>query len=425
MEILVIGAGIAGLSAAISLAHSGHHLTVLEAQKELTPVGAGIQMPPNATKLFRGWGILDKIKEKATIPSDVSFRSYRDGQILHKHGLWPEMEERFGSPHVQIHRQALVEVLADEAVRLGVQVRFNHTVERIEDSMVKTSNGESFSADLIIGADGERSFCRQLILGEPSLPRSTGTLVYRCNVDQQRLLDDPELCKDLQLPILCSWLGPEAHAVVYSLDYNNVVTVAITCPDPVLGRVQFGPREGDINELKASLAGWDPTLLKLLDLGTDLRFWTLLQLPEENRIWTDAQSQKILLIGDAAHSMTPYIAQGASQGLEDGAFLGHLFPGTSAPSEIPNKLKLFCERRQPRAFRVRNKAWSVGSVYQLTDGPEQQARDNRMQNEVPAKDFPNPFADPFLQSWLYDYDVQADVADAIEKSTHGTDLKDE
>ena len=145
------------------------------------------------------------------------------------------------------------------------------------------------------------------MLGKPNAPVPTGTLVYRLNVDPQVVLDDPELSKELKLPTACSWLGPGAHAVVYNLDYDNTVTVAITCPDPVQGRVQLGPREASVEELKTIMAGWDPMLLRLLDVATDVRFWTLLQLPEENRVWTDSESGRMILIGDAAHSMTPYM----------------------------------------------------------------------------------------------------------------------
>lgn len=264
-------------------------------------------MPPNATKVFRDWNILQEVQQKASLPKYVCFRSYRDGRILHKQELWPETEEKFGSPHLQIHRRELIQILANHALELHVSFKFGSTAEHIELPVVRTSEGESFSADLVIGADGERSICRSLILGQPNALRPTGTLVYRFNVDPQALFEDSELSGHLEFPILCSWLGPNAHAVVYSLDYNNIVTVAITCPDPIQGRVQIGPMKADMRELKSLLGNWDRMFLKLLDLGTDLRFWTLLELPEENRHWIDSQSQRMILIGDAAHSMTPYL----------------------------------------------------------------------------------------------------------------------
>ncbi|KAI9148762.1 FAD/NAD(P)-binding domain-containing protein [Paramyrothecium foliicola] len=413
MNVVVIGAGIAGLSAAIALARSGHHVIVLEAHQGLHAVGAGIQMPPNATKIFRDWGILPKILEKASVPNDVCFRSYRDGEILHKQSLWPDTQTNFGSPHVQIHRRELVQILLDEAIRLNVNVQFDSPVESVKSPVVKTIHGEPFHADLIIGADGERSLCRSIILGQATPLRPTGTLVYRFNISCELILQDDELSRLFKFPILCSWLGPDAHAVMYSLDHNDTIMVAITYPDPVQGRVQLGPRGADMAELKGLLSGWDPILLKLMDIGEDLKFWTLAELPEENRIWMDSESQRIILVGDAAHSMAPYLAQGASQSIEDGAFLGHLFPKDSRSEDTPKRLQQFCNRRQERTLAVRTKAQLVGNTFQLPDGLAQEARDDHMRRGDVTSGFPNPFADPNLQKWLYAYDVEADAAAAL------------
>jgi salicylate hydroxylase len=268
-------------------------------------------MPPNATKVFRDWGILEAVKAYATVPQEVCLRAYRDGSVLHRHRLSPDTQEKFGSPHLQIHRCQLIEVLYKTALEAGAVVRFGCLVQRVEHGPTKTTvfvaGGESFQADMVVAGDGERSVLRSLILGKPNAPVPTGTLVYRLNLDPQMVLDDPELSKELKLPIMCSWLGPNAHAVMYNLDYNDMVTVAITCPDPEKDRVQLGPREASVDELKTIMAGWDPMLLRLLDVATDVRFWTLLQLPEENRVWTDNESGTMILIGDAAHSMTPYM----------------------------------------------------------------------------------------------------------------------
>lgn len=268
-------------------------------------------MPPNATKVFRDWGILDAVKAFATFPQEACFRAYRDGSVLHKLRLSPDMQDKFGSPHLQIHRRELIEVLYKTALEAGAVIHFDCLVQRVEHGPTKTTvflaGGKSLQADMVVAGDGERSVLRSVMLGKPNAPVPTGTLVYRLNVDPQVVLDDPELSKELKLPTACSWLGPGAHAVVYNLDYDNTVTVAITCPDPVQGRVQLGPREASVEELKTIMAGWDPMLLRLLDVATDVRFWTLLQLPEENRVWTDSESGRMILIGDAAHSMTPYM----------------------------------------------------------------------------------------------------------------------
>lgn len=195
-----------------------------------------------------------------------------------------------------------------------------------------------------------------------------------------------------------------------------------------------------MDEFRESLTGWDPRLIRLLSMATEARFWTLLQLPQETRKWTGEESHRVILIGDAAHAMTPYLyvvpeairlrrllppfrtilnpdlaffpnfsAQGAAQAVEDGAFLGHLFDEGVVPGDVPARLKGFCERRQPRALAVRSRAQKAGEIYQLPDGPDQDLRDGQLCKGKLVEGFPNPFADSVLTRWLYEYNVEANA----------------
>lgn len=283
-------------------------------------------MPPNATRILRDWGLLDEVRSKATLPDFMTFRSYRDGGVLHKHEI-RLVESMYGSPHLLIHRGELLRILVSKARALGVVLHTDSPVVDIDLSKpcVKTKKGHTFAADLIIGADGERSFCRGAILGRVHLPQPTGKLVYRFTIDSDLVRADTDFRHLIEAPTVTCWLGPKSHVVGYELTDRGVYNVALTCPDPIEGRAQFGPRRADMDEFKRSFSGWDPIFLKLLAAATQASYWTLLQLPEENRIWTDEQSQRIVLIGDAAHSMGPYLLVNLQISTELLAFLHQIF----------------------------------------------------------------------------------------------------
>lgn len=258
---------------------------------------------------MRDWGLLDLIQARAIVPEAMVLRSYRNGQVLHSHQLGHNMEKIFGSPYLLIHRKEILKILVTYAQQLRVYLKVNSPVTSIDFSepSVMTAGSETLTADLIVGADGEHSFCRGTILNQWIHPRPTGKLVYRLTVDPELVRQDPSLCHLVSSPCITSWIGPRSHAVVYEIPFSGILNVAITCPDPVQDRVQCGPRDADLEELEGYFSGWDPLLLRLLRLGTGARFWTLLQLPGENRTWIDGTRQRTVLVGDAAHAMTPYL----------------------------------------------------------------------------------------------------------------------
>ncbi|KAI1813506.1 hypothetical protein GGS20DRAFT_577549 [Poronia punctata] len=410
LKIIVIGGGLAGLSSAIAFSRSGHVVTLLEARDTFTELGAGIQMPPNATRIMESWGLMGEVRSRGILPKIMAFRSYR-GRVLHNVQLLPDLEAAFGSPYVYIHRKELLNILVDEARRLGATLQVDRKVVRIDvaNRTIYTEKGETFTADLIIGADGENSLCRQQLLGiSNNTFHPTSKLVYRFVVDPDIAHHEPQLRELFDPPTITCWMGPSSHAVAYEIPHNNIVNVALTCPDPVPGRVQLGPRKADHAELRTFFADWhwDPLFLKLIDASKHILYWTLLQLPEANRVWVD---DTVVIIGDAAHAMPPYLGQGAAQAIEDAAFLEHLFPSNTRPDEIPSLLAIFCERRQSRTLSIREKADKAGEILQMHDGPDQVQRDGILIEGEVTEGFPVPFADPAMQRWLYDYDVKEDA----------------
>ncbi|KAI0008845.1 hypothetical protein F4779DRAFT_418561 [Xylariaceae sp. FL0662B] len=420
LNVIIIGGGLAGVSSAIALRRSGHNVTLLEARESFTELGAGIQMPPNATQALQNWGLMDNIKTKGIFPENMTFRSYR-GESLHNVKLWPDLENSFGAPYVYIHRKEVLSILVEKASQLGAQLKLDSQIVKIDlaNGAVTTARGEHFGADLIIGADGENSFCRNVLLGGSHQLQPTGKLVYRFVVEPDAVHRDAQLAQLFEPPAIHCWMGPASHAVAYEIPWNNIVNVALTCPDPVPGRVQFGPRPADLVELTSFFENWDPLFLKLINASKHRLYWTLLQSPEENRLWVDNKARRLVIVGDAAHSMTPYLGQGAAQAIEDAAFLEHLFPSSTRSDGVPGLLEVFCERRQARALPIRTRAVKVGQILQMSDGPSQQERDRQLGSNEVYEGFPIPFADPAAQRWLYDYDVKSDVQHGVKKSVNG------
>jgi len=260
---------------------------------------------------MRDWGLLDQVLAKASLPQIMSYRSYRNGQVLNASPFSPVIENRFGSPHLVIHRKEILKILLEEARRLNVDLKTNSRVVDIDLSavMVTTAGGEIMTADLIVAADGDHGFCRSKILGRAEVPQPepTGTLVYRFTVDSDVLRRDPELGRLVNPPGIVCWIAPKSHVVMYELSYNGIVNVVVTAPDPVEGRIQLGPRPADPARLASAFADWDPLFLKLLKAAKSANYWTLLQLSKENRVWVDDKARRTLLVGDAAHAMTPYL----------------------------------------------------------------------------------------------------------------------
>ncbi|GAA3812106.1 hypothetical protein GCM10022403_052360 [Streptomyces coacervatus] len=167
MRAIVVGAGIGGLAATLSLRRAGHDVTLVEQTPRFTEVGAGIQLAPNATRVLRGLNLLDAVAAQAARPADLSFRAWSDGAEICRYALGREVEDEFGAPYLQVHRADLQQALA-AAVPPG-SVRLNTVVAGIdqdeESAYVTTASGERLSADLVVAADGIRSAARRQLFG--------------------------------------------------------------------------------------------------------------------------------------------------------------------------------------------------------------------------------------------------------------------
>lgn len=215
-HILIIGAGLCGLGAAISIALEGHKVTVFESAPQLHQVGAGIQITPNGVRLLRRWGVAEHLTPKAAVPETLSIMRYDGSKTLaHRKAYGEELKARYGEPIWCLHRIDLQKALASRAEALGVRLFFNSRVREVDFEVPRVSceNGHEEKGDLLIAADRLWSSTRSAFYRRPVLPQPTGDLAYRIVLTADQVKDDPQLREVITRPGIRIWMGPEAHAV--------------------------------------------------------------------------------------------------------------------------------------------------------------------------------------------------------------------
>jgi salicylate hydroxylase len=302
-RVIIVGCGLGGLASAIREVRNPPmvHESLDSCPKQ---VGAGIQLPPNATRLLQQWDVLNDIREHAYQPETISMHTYKGGAVS-KLPLASAIETAYHFPYLVIHRADLLQALYSAAQRHGADIRLGCDVTRLDFSQpsLELSTGEIYEADVILGADGVKSFCRNTLLGYDDHPQSTGDAVYRICVQRKDIAEGHPSWKLVQRTSVNLWMGPESHAVSYLLkgDFFNVVLV---CPEAPGARTMYGPLQADLEEVKRVFSGWDPALQELLQIQeSDCTKWTLLQVAELSN-WCD-QTGHFALLGDAAHAMLP------------------------------------------------------------------------------------------------------------------------
>jgi salicylate hydroxylase len=391
MDAAVIGAGIGGLTAALTLARAGVGVRVFEQAEALREVGAGIQMAPNATRILHRLGLAAPLARVAVRPERSETRRWDDGRVLWTQPLGAVVERRFGAPYYHLHRPDLLAVLSDAlppgVLHLGH--RFTGLHERAGGVEVHFADRPSVRADVLVGADGIHSAVRDALFG-PESPRFSGSTAYRGLVPAERLAH-------LDLPRLgYSWLGPHRHFVHYYVAGGRFMNCVAVCPAGDW-RVESWSARGRVADALAEFAGFHPLVREIIGKVDETYRWALYDREPLER-WTLGRAT---LMGDAAHAMLPFLAQGACQAVEDAAVLARCLAGRDGAA-VPEALARYEGLRKPRATRVQRGSFANAATYHLPDGPEQRARDAH----YAALASEEPYA---ARGWLFDHDAEAEV----------------
>jgi salicylate hydroxylase len=342
-NILIIGAGMGGLTTALSFARAGHEVHLVEQAPALSEVGAGLQVSPNASRILIGLGLGEALQRAMVHPHEIVLAS---GGSLRKITHVPcgaFAAERWGAPYGVMHRADLQTLLLD-AVNAQPNCHL-HLGQRISSTGIgELANRLGMPRpDLVVGADGVWSEIRKLIKGAPS-PRFSGQVAWRFKVPT-----------DVARPVLnpasvTAFLGPRTHLVAYPLEKGKTVNmVAITRgndPGQTWAQREQPDRRQD---LLAAFSGWHRDLIAILRQAPEMTRWPLYELPDGP--WHDGATT--ILIGDAAHAMTPFAAQGAAMAIEDGYELAQACNGVEG--ELAATLQAYQARRRARVSRTRSR----------------------------------------------------------------------
>jgi 3-hydroxybenzoate 6-monooxygenase len=365
-SVVVIGGGIGGMSAALALARGGRQVRLLEQAPAFSEIGAGLQMAPNATRRLRRLGVLDRVVEAGVLPAALVFRNAVTTRELTRVRLDSGFEDRFGGPYVVVHRTDLLDILVNAAREAGVELVNGARVEQIEEragsARVLCSDGTEYVGAAVIAADGLNSSARSLFSDDA--PVQSGYVAYRGTIP----IEDVEGGDSLKDVLV--WMGPGLHLVQYPLRsgrmYNQVAV--FRSPSFGSGKERWGGPE-EMDEV-FSLA-CDQVRRALPGLGKQ-RWWPMAD-REPLATWTKG---RIALLGDSAHPMLQYLAQGACQAIEDATALADAVAdlGSGSAADWPTALETYAARRIERTARVQRTARIWGDIWHV-DGAAAMLRD--------------------------------------------------
>jgi salicylate hydroxylase len=362
-DVLIAGGGMGGLAAGLACRRAGWNARLYERTDAFREVGAGIQLGSNATRILAGWGLEPALLAAGVRPRRLHVRDGMDGAEIGTLDLGAAFAQRYGAPYVTIHRADLQALLLEGAQRAGVEVRLSARINSVQPGTdavrVRVGNGHEERADVLVGADGVWSEVRGQVC-EDGPPRMTGHLAYRTLAAQR------DLPASLRSDDVTVWLGPRMHVVAYPVKGGEMLNVVAIVEGAGNGAAQEWDQAGAESELLAAIG---PVCRPLQDLVKAMPGWRLWVLQDRPPVAgdRDTASGRIALVGDAAHPMRPYLAQGAGMAIEDAAELARcLAPVKDRPEQVDAALRSYAEHRWARCARVQSRAERNGRIFHAT-----------------------------------------------------------
>ncbi|MFY7859160.1 MAG: FAD-dependent monooxygenase [Limnohabitans sp.] len=360
-KVLIAGGGIGGLAAALACARQGLPTQLWERAAQLSEVGAGIQLGPNVTRILQAWGLSDALNQVAAFPERLQARDARTGEVLGVLRLGARAQNRYGAPYVTLHRADLQGLLHESAQAHGVDIRLGQTLQSwqaLADGLeVGSVAGDNTKADALIGADGVWSAVRQQW-------RSDGPAQFTGHVAYRALLPQADLPLHLRSQEVTVWMGPRLHVVHYPVRggeaLNLVAIVQAERPTHSQEWDAAGHAQALLQAMGARSGAVGKDLMARIEAVSGWRQWALHdRAPMSSPL--EMAEDRVALLGDAAHPMRPYLAQGAGMAIEDALVLSQcLAQGQCVVSE---RLKTYAERRWSRNAQVQTRAIRNGRIF--------------------------------------------------------------
>ena len=373
-KIAIVGGGIGGLAAALACTRSGLQVQLLEQSPVFSEVGAGIQMGPNVVRVLEGWGLGAQLKAVAAFPPQLEVRNALSAALLATLPLGQKMVQRYGAAYASIARADLHSLLltalcqqGSAELMLGCEVTAVTQDDEAVQVQVASSpvvKGGILQANVLIGADGLWSRVRAQVLHGGG-PRVTGHLAYRA------MLPQSDLPQALRSQGVTAWMGPDFHVVQYPVRGGDWLNVVAIVHGEAPGDLTSWDHSANAAELRAKLANASGPLLDLVHAIPDWRLWSLCDRPPMRSAAEHARG-RIALLGDAAHPMRPYLAQGAGMAIEDAAELARVL--VVSGQTVPAALQRYATNRWARNARVQARSIRNGTIFHMK-GPMRAGRD--------------------------------------------------